>query len=75
MKINNAYEDNGALFYTVELEKDVFVDVKCIGDLCYVMDCEDGYEVYDSNGNTFDYHYNKYEVINFVIETMNQNKR
>ena len=66
MKIVDRYGDNGAIFYTVELEEDVFVDVKCDMDLCYVMDCEDGYEVFDSDGNTLDYHYNADEVIEFV---------
>lgn len=66
MRIRDIYEDNGYLIYTVELEEDVFVDVKYIGNLCYVMDCEDGYEVYNSDGNTFDYHYNVDEVIAFV---------
>lgn len=66
MKIVDKYGDNGALFYTVELEEDVFVDVKCDMDLCYVMDCEDSYEVYNSDGNTFEYHYNADEVIEFV---------
>lgn len=66
MKINDKYENNGELIYTVELEEDVFVDVKCVGDLCYVMSCEDGYEAYNSDGNTFDYHFNENEVIEFV---------
>lgn len=66
MRIKDMYEDNGALFYTVELENDVFVDVKYVGNLCYVMDCEDGYKVYNSDGNTFDYHFNKDEVVEFV---------
>jgi len=66
MKIKNTFEDKGDLFYTVELEEDVFVDVKCTGDLCYVMQCEDGYEVYNSDGNTFDYHFSEDEVVAFV---------
>ena len=66
MKINDEYEDHGNLVYTVELEEDVFVDVKYIGNLCYVMSCEDGYEVFNSDGNTFDYHFNENEVIEFV---------
>lgn len=66
MKINSIYEDNEAMFYTVELEEDVFVDVKCVGDLCYVMMCEDGYEAYNSDGNTFEYHYDANEVVEFV---------
>lgn len=70
MKINDQYEDNGALIYTVELEDDVFVDVKCVGDLCYVMSCGDGYEVFNSDGNTFDYHYNEKDIIKFVMEAL-----
>lgn len=66
MRIAEIFEDNGALFYTVELEEGVFVDVKYVGNLCYVMSCEDGYEVYDSNGNTLDYCYSEDEVIEFV---------
>lgn len=67
MKITNIYDDNGALFYTIELEDDVFVDVKCVGNLCFVMDCEDGYKAYNSDGNTFDYHFNENEVLEFVL--------
>lgn len=66
MKLKDKYEDNGALFYTIELDNDVFVDVKHVGNLYYVMDCEDGYMTYDSNRNSFDYHFNENEVIDFV---------
>lgn len=66
MKIYDKYDSGSALFYTVQLEEDVFVDVKSIGELCYIMDCEDGYTTYNSVGNTFDYHYNADEVITFV---------
>lgn len=66
MKIKNTFEDKGNQFYTVELEEDVFVDVKCTEDLCYVMQCEDGYEAYNSDGNTFDYHFSENEVVEFV---------
>lgn len=66
MKIKCTYEDQGNLFYTVELEEDVFVDVKCIETFYYVMQCEDGYEAYNSDGNTFDYHFNENEVLEFV---------
>lgn len=66
MRIADRYEDNGALFYTVELEEDVFVDVKCAGDLYYVMTCEDGYDAYNSDGNTFEYDYDEDEVVAFV---------
>lgn len=66
MKIVDKYEDNGDSIYTVELEKDVLVDVKCVGNLCYIMSCEDGYEAFNSDGNTFDYHFNEKDVIEFV---------
>jgi hypothetical protein len=68
MKIIDKYEDNGERIYTVELEDDVLVDVKCIDNMCYVMQCEDGYEVFNRDGNTFDYHFNEDEVVNFVRE-------
>lgn len=71
MKIIEKYEDNCEQIYTVELEEDVFVDVKCTGNLYYVMQCEDGYEVYNSDGNTFDYHFNEEEVLKFVIKEVN----
>ena len=70
MNIIDKYEDDGSYIYTVELEDDVFVDVKCIGDLCYVKQCGDGYEVFNGNGNTFDYYYNQKEVIKFVMEAV-----
>lgn len=66
MKIADVFNDNGEVFYTVELEEDVFVDVKHVGCLYYVMDCEDGYSAYNSDGNSFDYHFNEDEVIEFV---------
>lgn len=72
MKIIDRFEDNGALFFTVELENNVFVDVKCVGNLFYVMSCEDGYKVYDSNGNTFDYHYSENDVIEFVKQQIKE---
>lgn len=73
MRIKDIYEDNGYSVYTVELEEDVFVDVKYVSSLYYVMDCEDGYEAYNNNGNTFDYHYNKNEVVEFVKNITTQN--
>ena len=56
--------------YTVELEENVFVDVKHIGNCVYVMQCEDGYEAYDSNGNSFEYHFDEEAVIEFVKNTI-----
>ena len=66
MRIVDKYGDDGALFYMVELEDDVLVDVKCVGNLYYVMDCEDGYKTYNNDGNTFDYNFNEDEVVEFV---------
>jgi len=34
------------------------------------MSCGDGYEVFNSDGNTFDYHYNEEDVIKFVMEAL-----
>lgn len=66
MKIKDIFDNNKETFYTVELEEDVFVDVKRINDLYYVMDCEDGLRAFDSSGNSFDYNFNENEVIEFV---------
>lgn len=66
MRISNVFGDNREIFYSVELEEDVFVDVKRIGNLYYVMDCEDGYRAYNSDGNSFDYYFNEDEVVDFV---------
>lgn len=66
MKIKDIFDDNKETFYTVELEEDVFVDVKRINDLYYVMDCDDGFRAFDSSGNSFDYNFNENEVIEFV---------
>ena len=67
MKIVDRYEIDGALICTVELEEDVFLDVKRVGNLFYAMSCEDGYEVYNSDGNSFDYYYNAADVLQLVI--------
>ena len=66
MKIAGVFDDNINQIYTVELEEDVFVDIKCCETFCYIMSCEDGCTTYDHNGNTFDYHYDKRSVIRFV---------
>lgn len=66
MEIVSVYEDNSETIYTVALDENVFVDVKCVGNLCYVMSCGDGYETYDSDGNTFNYRYDERSVIRFV---------
>ena len=66
MEVVGVCENNREMIYTVALDVNVFVDVKCVGNLCYVMSCEDGYETYDSDGNTFDYHYDERSVIRLV---------
>ena len=66
MKIVDTYHNNKELFFTVELEEDVFVDVKRIYGLYYVMDCEDGYRAFNRDGNSFDYNFNENEVVAFV---------
>lgn len=66
MKLINKYDNNGEIFYTVELTDDVFVDVKQVDRLLYVMQCEDGYEAYNSDGNTFGYYFDEKEVVEFV---------
>lgn len=66
MRISDVFGDNREIFYSVELEEDVFVDVKRIDNLYYVMDCEDGYRAYNSDGNSFDYYFNEDEVVDFV---------
>lgn len=66
LKIVDKFESNEMIFFTVELEDDVFVDVKAIGALYYVMLTDDGYSAYDSNGNSFDYRFSEEDVIHFV---------
>lgn len=74
MIIFDKNENNGEVIYNVMLEEDVFVDVKCVGDLCYVMDCEDGYVAYNCDGNTFAYDFNEDEVVAFVKNIYNNSK-
>ena len=71
MKINNQFDNGRETFYSVELEEDVFVDVKHIDGLYYVMDCEDGYRAYNNDGNSFDYYFNEKDVLKFVKENRN----
>ena len=75
MRITDISNENGELVYTVELEDDVFVDVKSVGDSATIMDCGDGYNVYNSDGNTFDYNYNEEDVIEFVKHQITDNIR
>ena len=59
--------ENRGCIYTVELESGVYVDVKrTVNNLCYVMDCGDGYMTFDDNGNTFDYKFDTNDVVKFV---------
>ena len=69
MKIVSITKDKNESIYTVELEPEVYVDVKRIESHYYIMQCEDGYEVFDDNGNTFDYFYDKEIVIRFIKES------
>ena len=73
MKIVSSTEvENRGWIYTVELEPEVYVDVKrTVNGLCYVMDCGDGYMVFDDNGNTFDYKFDENDVVRFVEANRN----
>lgn len=71
VKINDKYDNGREIFYSVELEKDVFVDVKCVDNLYYVMDCADGHRAYNRDGNSFDYYFNEKDVIEFVMRKAN----
>lgn len=68
MKIVSMTEiENESVIYTVVLEPGVFVDVKRTDDgFYYIMQCEDGYETFDDNGNTFDYRFDFNNVVRFV---------
>ena len=69
MKIISEFSDRrNESIYTIELEPGAYVDVKRVENHCYVMQCEDGYEVFDENGNTFNYLFDKKEVLEFVKE-------
>jgi len=57
------------VIYTVELEPDVYVDVKRVGNLYYIMSCEDGYNFYNSDGNTFDYYCDESAILKMVQST------
>ena len=68
MKIVSMTEtENESVIYTVMLEPGVFVDVKRTDDgFYYIMQCEDGYETFDDNRNTFDYRFDFNNVVRFV---------
>ena len=41
-------------YYTVQISENRFVDVKCCSDgFAYIMQCEDGNEIYDNSQNTY----------------------
>ncbi len=54
MKIIDTWEDNGDKYCTVEVEENRFVEVKMpfdTPDYVYVMDCENGLEVYEKGSD------------------------
>ena len=66
--ISEVNEKRNESIYTVELEPGVSVDVKRVENYYYIMQCGDGYEVFDDNGNTFDYSFDREKVLDFVGE-------
>lgn len=66
--ISEANEKRNESIYTVELDRGAYIDVKRVENYYYIMQCGDGYEVFDDNGNTFDYSFDKEKVLNFVME-------
>lgn len=70
--VSSAEVENRGWIYTVELEPEVYVDVKrTVNGLCYVMDCGDGYMTFDDSGNTFDYKFDTDDVVGFVDANRN----
>lgn len=65
-KIIDEFHDTTYSVYTVEIAPNIFVDVKCSGHLCYVMQCEDGKTTFDTDGNTVNCKYHEQEVVAFV---------
>lgn len=74
MRIVDIFDSVGEVIYTVEINRGVFIDVKRKGDLYYAMQNEDGSEAYDSNGNTFEYHFGGREIVEFVRKELNKGK-
>ena len=66
--VSEVNEKENESIYTVELEPGAYIDVKKAKDYYYVMQCEDGNEVFDDNGNTFDYFFDKEIVFRFIKE-------
>lgn len=66
MKIVNNYEDKNSTFFVVQLAEDVFVDIKAVDSLYYVMQCEDGRMAYNIKGDTVDVAFDENAVIAFV---------
>ena len=69
MRIVDVWKDDNETYCTIELEEDIFVDIKkCEDGFCYVMQCEDGYETYNNDGNTIGYYFDENKIIDFVRE-------
>ena len=66
MKLGGTFYAQDSVIYTIEIEDDVYVDVKHIGDLWYVMACEDGKDAYSNNCESVDYDVNHESVIGFA---------
>lgn len=55
MKIVDKWIDHEESYWTVELSEGKFVDIKQTEkDFIYIMQNNDGLEIYDKNGNTYD---------------------
>ena len=55
MKIVDNWKDHEELYWTVEISKGKFVDVKQTETgFIYIMQNNDGLEIYDKDGNTYD---------------------
>lgn len=59
MEIVDKYESNGITFFTIQLAENVFVDIKVIGSLRYIMQCEDGRMAYNDRGDSLDYEFDE----------------
>lgn len=60
-------------YYTVQVSEGKYVDVKCCADgFGYIIQCDDGNEVYDYNQNTYKQEIqNRNEIINDVLKYHN----
>lgn len=61
-------------YYTVQISENRFVEVKCCSDgFAYIMQCEDGNEIYDNSQNTYAEKIpNGKEIVNDVLKYHNQ---